>query len=320
MQKLKNWILKLWKKRLIRRPETDRTWTTIYYGARGSGKTLHQSKETLNILKYLVRLYDKHPSLHKAIVFTNSKLSANVENEFGEYIYYWEDCDDFKNCPRKNCWKGKHKHRIHGAYLIFDDLANILPSGNWQQTPMWLKKIFLQGRHFGIRCLANVQDPFSIDINFRRCVDLAYKFSKIFGNPDPDETKPAIKHIFGIYRRRKIDAETLWRYGDLPEQTIRLILTQKEEQNKQLKEMGKELEIVYDDSWRGSYHLFNKSGKFLGFNIASTEIYDTCQDIPEYEPKGFMHKEFQCIDPNCNHTDPKAENYCKHKKIIHELI
>ena len=312
----------IFKKITIKKPETDRKWTTIYYGARGSGKTLHQSKETYTILKYLVKLYSARPELNKAIIFTNSKLCERLEKEYESYIYYWDTPDDFRYCPRKECWKGKKKHRLHGAYLIFDDLANILPAGNWAHTPMWLKKVFLQGRHFGIRCLANVQDPFAVDINFRRCVDVAYKFTKLFGNPDPDETKPKVKWIFGIYRRRRIDAETLYRYGDLPEATIRMMINAREEQNEQLKEMGKEMSIVYDDSWRGSYHLFNKTGKFFFglFNISSTDIYDTLQDIQEYEPQGFIHKEFKCIDPKCNHTDPKAINYCNHKKVIHELI
>jgi len=316
----KHKLNKLWKKRPISKPESDKHWTTIYFGSRGSDKTLHQSFETVKILKYLVRLYDKRPELNKAILITNSKLSSNIENTYADYIHYWSDVDDLRYCPRATCWKGKKKHRLHGAYIVFDDLANILPAGNWNTTPMWLKKMFFQGRHFGLRMLANVQDPFSVDINFRRCVDMAYKFTKLFGNPDPDETKPPIKTIFGIYRRRKINSETLWRYGDLPEQTIRSLIAQREAENEELKAMGKEMEIVYDDSWLGSYHLFNKNGKFLGFNIASTQIYDTLQDVPEYEPKGFLHKEIFCIDPKHNHSDPKAPNYCKYKKVIHDLV
>lgn len=330
---IKTFIVKVWrritgklylayKNRPIRKPETDKHWTTIYYGPRGSGKTLHQSRETLNILKYLVRLYEKRPELNRAIVFTNSKLSSKVEEEYKGYIYYWDEPDDFRYCPRPACWKGKRKHRIHGVYLIFDDLANILPSNNWQNTPMWLKKVFLQGRHFGIRCLANCQDPFGIDVSFRRCIDMAYKYTKMFGSSDPDETKPAIRLVFGMYRRRKITTDILWRYGDLPEQTIRQIIDNRETENEQLKEAGKELEIVYDDSWVGSYHLFNRSGKFFfgWFNISSTEIYDTLQDIQEYEAKGFLHKELKCIDPRHNHDDPRAPNYCGHKKVYHELV
>jgi hypothetical protein len=317
-----NKIKFFFRKLFLGRPETDRNWSTLYYGPRGSGKTLHQSRETENILRFLVRLYKLYPDLNRAIVFTNSKLSPRIEEKYKDYIYYWNEPEDFRYCPRENCWKGKKKHRLHGCYLIFDDLANILPASEWQNVAMWLRKTFFQGRHFGIRILGNVQDPASIFIDFRRCLDMAYKFSKIFGNSDPDETKPKVKRIFGMYRRRKIPADLLWKYGDLPEQTIRLLMEQREEQNEQLKQIGKEYDIVYDDSWKGSYHLFNRTGKFLFglMRIGSTEIYDTLQDVQEYEPQGFLHKEYYCIDPRHNHDDPKAENYCNYKKVKHELI
>jgi len=130
-----------------------------------------------------------------------------------------------------------------------------------------------------------------------------------------------------MYRRRKIEAEMLWRYGDLPEATIRQIISAREDENEALREAGEAMKIVYDESWRGSYHLYNKTGRFFfgitnkfGLKIASTEIYDTLQDIHEYEPIGFLHKEIHCIDPTHNHTDPKAPNYCKYKKVIHELV
>lgn len=318
---------------VIKKPDAQKVWTSIYYGARGSCKTLHQSFETEKNLIYFKKLYAKYPKLHPAIIFTNSKLSAPLEKEYKEFIYYWDDPEDFRYCPRKNCWKGKKKHRLHGVLLIFDDVGNILPANNWNNTPMWMKKIFMQGRHFGIHVLANMQDPFSVDINFRRCIDVAYKFTKIMGNLDPDETKPEVKRIFGIYRRRKIDAETLWRYGDLPEQTIRMMLEQREEENEQLKKAGKEMKIVYDDSWKGSYHIFNRTGSFFfgWFKIASTSVYDTLQDVQEYEPKGFICKEIKCIEKSHVHPwdypeiDPKElkrehSNYCDYVKKVYELV
>jgi hypothetical protein len=304
----------------MRKPETEKYWTTLYYGRRGSGKTLHQALETVRILTYLRKLYAYHPDLKPAIVLTNQKLSDEVEEEFGVSIYYWSDADDFHFCPRENCWMGVKKHRLHGAYLIFDDISTILPSDQWNMTPIWMRKTFLQARHFGIRILANLQDPFAVDINFRRCVDVAFKFTKLYGNPDPDETKLPVKRIFGIYRRRRVDAETLWRYGDLPEQTIRLMLNEREEESEKLKKMGKEMDIVYDDSWRGSYHVYNESGKFLFWRVASTRTYDTLQDVKEYEPRGFLHRELRCIDPAHDHENPDAPNYCGHKKVIHELV
>jgi len=297
---------------MVKRPELEKYWTTIYYGAKGSCKTLHQGKETLNVLEYLERLYKRNPQLKSAIVLTNQKFSADIEARFlNKYLFYWEDAEDFQDCPRVNCWRGDYSHRLHGVYLIFDDMATILPADSWNDTPLWLRKCFSQARHFGIRVLANLQDPFSCDINFRRYVDVAYKFTKIIGTRDPDETKKPIKHIFGIYRRRRIPAENLWRFGDLPEQTIRLMALQKEELNDKLKDAGKQFSIVYDDSWRGSYHYFTKK---------DTRIYDTQQDIKEWSPLGYTHREFKCIDENHNHEDKTAPNYCGYKKVTHELI
>lgn len=313
LKKFWHWRPKIKKRRfrIAVRPECEKYWTTLYYGARGSGKTLHQAKECLKILKYLKNLYLKKPDLKQAILFTNQKFSDKIEKLYPEYLYYWADADALKNCPRKNCWRGKKEHRLHGAYVIIDDISTLLPPDEWRNVPLWFRKTFFQARHFGIRILANAQDPFAIDVNFRRCVDVAYKFSKLFGTKDPDETKPRLKYIFGFYRRRKINAMTLWQYGDLDEQTIRMLMINKEQENEQLKKMGKEFDIVLTDNWRGSYHLFRKK---------HCEIYDTLQDIPEYKPKGFLHSELHCIDPKHNHTDPKALNYCKFKKIDHQLI
>jgi hypothetical protein len=91
--------------------------------------------------------------------------------------------------------------------------------------------------------------------------------------------------------------------GDLDEQTIRLLMLAKEEQNEQLKRMGKEMEIIYDDSWRGSIHYFNKK---------ITSLFNTHLEVKKYKPAGFLHTELKCIDPE--HPN------CDYVKVIHDLI
>jgi len=86
----------------------------------------------------------------------------------------------------------------------------------------------------------------------------------------------------------------------LPEQQIRMLKMQQEEQNEELKKAGKEMDIIYDDSWKGSYHVFGRK---------SAMIYDTLQDVEKYEPKGYLHKEFKCLDTGCTF-----------KHVNHELI
>lgn len=286
-------------------PEYEKWWTTLYYGARGSGKTLHQAKEVLKTLKYLDALYAKNPDLKRAIVYSIQQFNTEITEKYKDYLYYWNDAQELRYCPREKCWKGKRPHALHGCYLIFDDIATILAADNWTQTPMWLRKRFTQGRHFGIRILANCQDPFSVDINFRRYVDMAFRFRKIMGSNDPDETKPPIKRIWGIYKRYRIKAEFLWAFGDMTPAEIAAFKLKEKERSKITGSSP------YRDAWHGSFHKINRK---------ICEIYDTTQNVKEYKPKGYAHYETACTDPDHNHVDKKAINYCGFKKVSHELI
>jgi hypothetical protein len=254
----------------------------------------------------LDNLYERRPQLKPAIVFSVQKFSEQIEKKYlGRLLYYWTDAKDLRYCPRKNCWRGKQKHRLHGCYLIFDDVATILPADNWNRTPIWLRKTFAQARHFGVRILANLQDPFSVDINFRRYTDMAFRFQKLFGTKDPDETKAPIKHIFGIFIRRKIKAEWLWKFGDMSNEEIS-VMRARQEQEKKITGTN-----IFRYIWKSSFHWFFRK---------DCEIYDTTQDVPEYNPTGYEHHELRCIDPEHNHDDPNAPNYCGFKKITHEIV
>lgn len=291
------------------RSENEKWWTTLYFGSRGSGKSQHQAKEVIKIFNWLEYIYKKYPSISPkhAIVYSIQRFSLEIEKKYlGKLLYYWNDAKDIQYCPRINCWKGIHQHRLHGCYLIFDDIAAMFPCKPKFNMPTWLIKTFSQVRKFGVRILANAQDPFSIDIDFRRYVDMAFKFRKIISTRDPDETKPPLTLIFGIYQRRRIKAELLWEYGDMSEVEIKL-LHQKEE----AKAKTAKLPNLYSGMWRGSLHLITRK---------NTNIYDTQQEIPEYVPKGYLHIVRKCIDPNHNHTNPDAENFCDFEKVIHELV
>lgn len=290
-----------------KKPENEKYWTTLYYGARGSGKSQHQAKEILRIFKYLDWLYKKRPNEKQAIVYSIQKFSKEIEEKYlGTRLYYWQNAREIKFCPRTNCWKDTKFHRLHGCYLVFDDVAAMFPADASKPLPVWLVKTFSQARKFGIRTLANCQDPFSVNINFRRYVDMAFRFSKIFSTRDPDETKPEVKRIFGLYRRRRIKAEELWQYGDKSELEI---IVMKEDAKAKAQQYG--LPNIYASSWVGSFHMITRK---------STEIYDTLQEIAEYEPRGYLHHEVKCIDPKHNHTDKKAPNYCDYVKVSHELV
>jgi len=251
--------------------EMESNWTTLYFGERGSGKTLHQAKVVMKTLKWLKYIYERNPNLKRhAIIYSIQKFTPKLETEYPDYLYYWETADDLRYCPRINCWRGTKKHRLHGCYLIIDDISTILPADNWSNTPIWLRKTFFQARHFGIRILANCQDPFAVDINFRRCVDTTYRFRKIFSSKDPDETKPDIKRIYGAYIRTKIDGRQLL------------------------------------DVERKPFSMFGRlSICWIGRQACS--IYDTTQDVPTYEPRGYEHYKYFCLKDGCNYERTKHE-------------
>lgn len=134
---------------------------------------------------------------------------------------------------------------------------------------------------------------------------MAFRFRKLLGTKDPDETKKEIKFVGGIYLRRKIRAEWLWKFGDMTDEEIS-VMRARQEQEQRISGTS-----AFKDIWKGSFHYFLKK---------HTNIYDTTQDVPEYNPTGYEHSELRCIDPKHNHDDPKAPNYCGFKKVTHELV
>jgi len=308
----------------IRRPIIEDYWGILYYGARGTCKSIHQALHVHGLLHWLNKYYKRRPELHRAIVISNQKFSEEWEKLWlGRDLFYWEKLDDLKYCPRPDCWLGPDKHAIHGAYVVFDDISTILPADSWASTPIWFRKMLAQARHNGVHTLANCQDPFAIDINYRRYVDVAYKFSTVFTNRDPDETKSPIRFVFGIYHTRRIDADMLYKYGDLPEQMIRIRLIEEDERNEELERIGKAYAIVYDDNWAGKFHYFTRR---------NTQIYDTTQNVKAKEVLGYRCKEVRCIDPA--HVHPwdregdymgldelkKLPNFCKYVKKVYEEV
>lgn len=276
----------------IFKPLWEKYLTLLLYGPRSQGKSLHQAKLARQIFKYLDNLYFQYPNLPQAIVVSNQLFSKEFEMPYlvprpvkkGKTIithqrrlYYWESIQQLKKCPRENCWKGKEEHVLHDAYIIFDDIATIIPADGWQDLPKWFRKVFAQAGHNAVHCIANIQDPVSCDINFRRYVDVAIKFKKVIGNPRPEASKPPIKTIWGFYMTWRVSAEELWKYGDMTEYDI-----------KKLKE-GPDADR-YKQSWIPRFHLITRK---------ATEIYDTTQNVPEYMPNSMEHIEYKCTNVNC---------------------
>ncbi len=192
-------------------PFWEKHLTTLFYGPRSQGKSLHQAKTVKKILEWLEALYRFYPTLPQSVVVSNQKFNAEIEGKYlGKRLYYWENIQQLKFCPRVDCWKDEYteqpqrakkgvpqpprkvktQHRLHDCYIIMDDAATIIPADGWQDLPIWFRKMWAQAGHNGIHAIANIQDPVSCDINFRRYTDIAFKFNKVMGNKRPEAGKP----------------------------------------------------------------------------------------------------------------------------------
>ena len=290
------------------KPETLKYWGVLYYGEGSNGKTLHQATEIESILKYWHWLYSKYPKIHRGIILTNQVLSDKLIAGSEEFYYHFDDLGDTRFCPRPNCWRGTKKHALHGAVVVIDDISTVLPPDSWQTTPLWLRKQWTQCGHLGIHFLFNCQDPFAYDINARRQTRMAFGFNMVFSNQRPDETAKPNDKIYGIYVRRKIKAKWLWQFGDLEPAQIQEF----KEGLKARAEVTKRM--PFSGIWKSTMHLVTKH---------KASLYNTLQDVQEYEPKGYLGvKEYDCIDPEHNHTDKNNTElpYTTFKKSEHELV
>lgn len=293
--------------RIPKKPESLKYWGVLYFGDRGSGKTLHQAYEITLIFKYWHWLYKKYPYLKHGIVFTNQVLSPDAIKGNEEFYYHWDNAEELRFCPRKNCWRGDGKpHFLHGAVVVMDDISTILPQDYWHIVPQWQRKQWTQAGHFGIHHLFNCQDPVAYDINARRATKMAFRFDKVIGSGRPDETARPIKHIWGFYVRRRIKAKWLWQFGDMePEQIAEL----KEALQAKKQMTGR---MPFRGIWKSTVHWISRK---------KCAIYDTLQDVQQYEPAGYIGvKEYPCIDPEHNHTDKRKKNFKPFKKSDHELV
>ncbi|MFI5205317.1 MAG: hypothetical protein ACHQVK_00065 [Candidatus Paceibacterales bacterium] len=298
----------------MKKPETLKYWGVLYFGEGSNGKTLHQAWEVEKIFKYWNWLYKKNPTVHKGILMTNQVLTNKVLSGNEQYYYHFDDLGDTRFCPRPNCWRGKtdtgapKRHMLHGAVVVLDDISTVLPPDSWQNTPLWLRKQWTQCGHLGLHFLFNCQDPMAYDINARRQTRMAYAFNMVFSNRRPDETAKPVKKIFGFYIRRRIKAKWLWQFGDLEPAQIAEV----KEALKAKAQLTKRM--PFSGIWKATAHLVTKH---------KTELYDTLQDVKEYEPKGYVGaKEYDCIDPTHNHTDKNNPDipYTAFKAANHELV
>lgn len=237
------------------------------YGRKGSGKSLTQARTALHLFKDYRKIEKRWRNLPKRILFTNVKLSAEIEQkEYGTHLFYWDNFRQLRWCPRVDCWRGKENHPIHDADIQHDEIGKDFPAGCWATTPKWVKQIFSHLRKRGNRYFANTQVYEDIDIAFRRQIDFACKIVKVFGSGDITATKPPIRFVYGLILKTEFDPELLEWERDPEKRKIK-------------SRPGLPEAIWIKKKW--------------------INAFDTTKEIPPYQPDTLEHFELWCEKPDC---------------------
>lgn len=262
-------------------------WITLTWARPGQGKGLDTARRIRKMFREYRKTEKRYPDLPKRVMLCNLKLSSALEqlhllpDGIHRDLEYWENPRQLRYCNRSPCFTGKvEKHSVHDVDIVIDEIAQYCPSDGWKDLPRWLRKMFAQHRHRGIRIVANTQDYKAVDINFRRMVAKAFKVRKVFSSRDPSPTMPPVKSIFGLVIRREFEPDQIEEEGATSEKLEQL---------------------------RGMPHFFWISRKLV-------EMYDSYQDLPEYMPNTLEHVELTCEDPNCK------EYHKHKPKVVHRTV
>jgi len=164
----------------------------LFYGKKGSGKSLYQCYVATQLFKQYYKTEKKYPFLPKRKYYSSQKFSKQIEEkELGKHLQYWSN-------PRE-------LYQLRDCDIGWDEIGKDLPAGSWEGTPKELKQVFSHLRKRGNRIFANTQIYEDIDISFRRQIDSAYKISKIFGSKDISASLPAPRWIWGLIKVSEFD-------------------------------------------------------------------------------------------------------------------
>lgn len=178
----------------------------IFTGLPGAGKSAKLARTVVDILYRNKKYYDKKVALYEAAkkrhpdisppnprrVFTNLKLSREVEKEFSQFIVYWRDLRELT--PLRDC------------DVVIDEVATYFDARLWETLSLEMRRWLAQHRKFGIEIYGTAQDFAQVDKAFRRLTsDLLY-ITKIAGSRDISATRPNPKYIWGISLVRELDA------------------------------------------------------------------------------------------------------------------
>jgi len=165
----------------------------VWTGEPGSGKGIKLSITTVKLIERNKKWHEKY-KLPIRKVAINIKLSKLIEEENLKYIVYWEDPVQLL--------------AMRGVDIVWDEIASYLDATNWKNVDGRIRHFMRMHRHYGIDIYGATQDLPTVDISMRRLIKGVWRCNKLIGSPDVSETKPEVKHPWGIITVRKVQKQS----------------------------------------------------------------------------------------------------------------
>lgn len=162
---------------------------TVYTGLPGQGKSIVMAFQMMKILKRNLAYKKKTGRIRE--VYSNIKLSSDIEDQYHEFIKYWTDPYTLLS--------------VRDSDIFWDEISTHLDSANWEKTSLDMKRFLRQHRKYGVDIICNTQDFLTVDISFRRLCNEVWLLRKLIGSPDMSATKPEVKSPWGILLLRLVD-------------------------------------------------------------------------------------------------------------------
>lgn len=161
----------------------------IFSGLPGSGKSLKLGQTAIDVLYRNRRWYEKTGIIRP--VYTNLKMSPEVEKEFEGFIVYWTDL--------------RQLTVLRDVDVLIDEVATYFDARLWETLSLEMRRWLAQHRKFGIEIYGTTQDFAQVDKAFRRLTSHLLYLTKLFGSGDISPTKPPPKYIWGMSLLRELD-------------------------------------------------------------------------------------------------------------------
>lgn len=163
-------------------------------GNTGNGKSYLASMDFINLLKRNIIWWQKGKLKTKRFVATNIDLNSSLLNEYKDFVKQFSDLDQLT--------------MIRNSDVIFDDMGWYVNARRWASLPDSVTEWFRTHEHYGCDVYGNCQDIIDIDVSIRKLVKGATHVTKILGSPRPADSKPTVKHIWGVLMIREMNIDT----------------------------------------------------------------------------------------------------------------